>query len=136
MAPCNTMRNPPSWIVTTDEFGLYSYPLQMQLHCWYTVTVHMIFKFGKIEIWRTFLVGVPIHPAFPIHPDLRYWLFSTTAQCIALHLKFTSLQCHNAVVSAGTEIQTLQLTIKWIQCSMNKDLDQEKVDSGMQVIQV
>ena len=31
-------------------------------------TVHMIFKFGKIEIWRTFLVGVPIHP------DWRYCL--------------------------------------------------------------
>ncbi len=34
-------------------------------------TVHMIFKFGKIEIQRTFL-GVPIHPAIPIHPDRRY----------------------------------------------------------------
>ncbi len=32
----------------------------------------MIFKFEKIEIWRTFLVGVPIHPAVPIHHDLRY----------------------------------------------------------------
>ena len=29
-------------------------------------TVHMIFKFGKLVIWRTFLVGVPIHP------NLRY----------------------------------------------------------------
>ncbi len=35
----------------------------------------MIFKFGKIEIWRTFLVGVPIHPAVPIHSDLRYSQF-------------------------------------------------------------
>ncbi len=28
----------------------------------------MIFKFGKIEICRTFLVGVPIYTAVPIHP--------------------------------------------------------------------
>ncbi len=32
----------------------------------------MISKFGKIDIRRTFLVGVPIYPAVPIHPDLRY----------------------------------------------------------------
>ncbi len=38
-------------------------------------TVHVIFKFGKIEIRRTFLVGVPIHPTIPIHPDLRYILY-------------------------------------------------------------
>ena len=31
--------------------------------------VHIIFKFGKIEIQRTFMVGVPIHLAIPIHPD-------------------------------------------------------------------
>ena len=30
----------------------------------------MIFKFGKIEIWRTFLVSVPIHPAIPVHPAI------------------------------------------------------------------
>ncbi len=29
------------------------------------------FKFWKIENW-TFLVGVPVHPTIPIHPDLRY----------------------------------------------------------------
>ncbi len=27
----------------------------------------MIFQFGKNEIQKTFLVGVPIHPAVPIH---------------------------------------------------------------------
>ncbi len=32
----------------------------------------MIFKFRKIEIGRTFLVGVPVHPADPIRPDLWY----------------------------------------------------------------
>ena len=28
----------------------------------------MIFKFGKIELWRTFLVGVSIHPPFLFTP--------------------------------------------------------------------
>ena len=37
-------------------------------------TVLLIIKFGKIEILKTFLVGVPIHPAIPIHPNLRYAL--------------------------------------------------------------
>ena len=34
--------------------------------------VHMIFNIGKIEVWKTFLCFVPIPPAVPIHPDLRY----------------------------------------------------------------
>ncbi len=33
-------------------------------------TVHMIIKFGKFEIWRTFLVGVSIHPRRSYSPRL------------------------------------------------------------------
>ncbi len=44
---------------------------------------------------------------------------STAAQRNALHLKFTSLQYRNTVVSAETEIRPLQLTAMQLQWIMN-----------------
>ncbi len=74
-------------------------------------TVCMIFKFRKIEIWRIFLVGVPIHLAVPIHPDLQYPIFGFyfVKRVFVLHHHFITLDSASLSFSRHFDCYTISL---------------------------
>ncbi len=104
-------------------FGLFVLSCVVHwLHFWGKIT-----NFKIINSWIFFTEDRPrleMHSHF-IAMQLCYWCIdylSITAQCNALHRKFTALQYRKAVVCTEMKIQLLQLNATQMQWSMNKAL--------------
>ncbi len=56
-------------------------------------SVPVIFKFGKIEIWRTFCVDVPIHPDLPyMHSNVQSADTLRIVACLFLYVQMVKEQ--------------------------------------------